>query len=78
VSTAEKAQEIVVYSRFPPAGKRGLGSPFAHGTWDLNMAGYMRAANDHVLVMVQIETKEGVQNIDKIAAVDGIGACHST
>ena len=78
MSTAEKAQEIAVYSRFPPAGKRGLGSPFAHGTWDLSMAEYMRAANDHVLVMVQIETTEGVQNIDKIAAVDGIGACHSS
>jgi 4-hydroxy-2-oxoheptanedioate aldolase len=73
VSTAEKAREIAMYSRFPPVGKRGLGSPFAHGTWGLKMEEYVKAANDHVLVIVQIETKEGVQNIDKIVDVDGIG-----
>jgi len=72
VSTAEKAREIAMYSRFPPIGKRGLGSPFAHGTWGLKMEEYVKAANDLVLVMVQIETKEGVQNIDKIVDVDGI------
>lgn len=37
------------------------------------MAEYLRTANDHVLVVVQIETKEGVENVEKIAAVDGIG-----
>lgn len=73
MSTAEKAREIAMYSRFPPVGKRGLGSPFVHGTWGLKMEEYVKAANDHVLVMVQIETKEGVQNIDKIVDVDGIG-----
>ncbi len=62
-----------MYSRFPPVGKRGLGSPFVHGTWGLKMEDYVKVANEHVLVIVQIETKEGVQNIDKIVDVDGIG-----
>ncbi|KAF8630815.1 hypothetical protein AX15_002714 [Amanita polypyramis BW_CC] len=74
VSTAEKAREIVTSSRFPPAGRRGLGSPFVHGTWGLKMNEYVAIANDHILVMVQIETKEGVENIEKIAAVDGVDA----
>ncbi|KAK2467207.1 hypothetical protein APHAL10511_000756 [Amanita phalloides] len=74
VSTAEEAREIAVYSRFPPAGKRGLGSPYAHGTWGLKMSEYLETANQHVVVVVQIETREGVENVEKIAAVEGIDA----
>ncbi|KAG1860905.1 Pyruvate/Phosphoenolpyruvate kinase-like domain-containing protein [Suillus subluteus] len=72
VSTAEKAREIVADSRFPPGGRRGFGSPFTHGTWDVNAAEYLNSANDNVVVMIQIETKEGVKNVEAIAAVDGI------
>ncbi|KAK2467208.1 hypothetical protein APHAL10511_000757 [Amanita phalloides] len=71
VSTAEEARKIAVYSRFPPAGEC-LGSPFARGTWSLNMS--LETANQHVLVVVQIETREGVENVEKIAAVEGIDA----
>ena len=38
---------------------------------------YFTAANDSILVIVQIETPEGVQNVESIAAVDGIGAWFS-
>ncbi|OAX39346.1 Phosphoenolpyruvate/pyruvate domain-containing protein [Rhizopogon vinicolor AM-OR11-026] len=72
VSTAEKAREIVADSRFPPGGRRGFGSPFTHGHWGLSAAEYINSANDSVVTMIQIETKEGVQNVDAIAAVDGI------
>ncbi|KAJ7162788.1 Pyruvate/Phosphoenolpyruvate kinase-like domain-containing protein [Mycena crocata] len=72
VSTPEKAQEVVADSRFPPAGRRGFGSPFTHGGWGLTAADYLAQANDAILVMVQIETKEGFLNVNKIAAVDGI------
>lgn len=60
-------------SRFPPGGRRGFGSPFCHGLWSVSAAEYLKSANENVVVMVQIETKEGVQNVDAIAAVDGIG-----
>ncbi|KAG2143552.1 Pyruvate/Phosphoenolpyruvate kinase-like domain-containing protein [Suillus bovinus] len=72
VSTAEKAREIVADSRFPPGGRRGFGSPFTHGVWSINAAEYIKSANENVVIMIQIETKEGVQNVDTIAAVDGI------
>ncbi|KAG1840189.1 Pyruvate/Phosphoenolpyruvate kinase-like domain-containing protein [Suillus subalutaceus] len=72
VSTAEKAREIVADSRFPPGGRRGFGSPFTHGTWGVNAAEYLNSANENVVVMIQIETKEGVKNVEAIAAVDGI------
>ncbi|PFH47892.1 hypothetical protein AMATHDRAFT_66574 [Amanita thiersii Skay4041] len=72
VSTAEKAREIATFSRFPPVGKRGLGSPFAHGSWGLTMSEYLKVANDDTVVMIQVETKEAVDNLEEIAAVPGI------
>ncbi|KXN86819.1 2-keto-3-deoxy-L-rhamnonate aldolase [Leucoagaricus sp. SymC.cos] len=72
VSSAEKAREVVADSKFPPVGRRGFGSPFTHGTWGLTMSEYLGAANDNVLVMVQIETKEAVEKVQEITQVDGI------
>ena len=59
--------------RFPPGGRRGFGSPFTHGHWGISAEQYIKSANEHIVVMIQIETKEGVDNVDAIAAVDGIG-----
>ena len=64
-------------SRFPPLGRRGFGSPICSSIWGLGATEYFTAANDSVLVIVQIETPEGVQNVESIAAVDGIGAWSS-
>ncbi|KAJ3576365.1 hypothetical protein NP233_g457 [Leucocoprinus birnbaumii] len=72
VSSAEKAREVVADSKFPPNGRRGFGSPFTHGTWGTTMTQYLQTANDNVLVMVQIETKEAVENVQEIAQVEGI------
>lgn len=77
ISTAEKAQEVVSDSRFPPDGRRGFGSPFTHGTWGVSASEYLKSANTSILVMVQIETKEAVDNVDAIAAVNGIGESNS-
>ncbi|TFK63299.1 Phosphoenolpyruvate/pyruvate domain-containing protein [Pluteus cervinus] len=72
ISTVEKAREVVADSRFPPVGRRGFGSPFAHGNWGVTVQDYLKTANESVLVMIQIETKEAVENVEQIAAVDGI------
>ncbi|KJA21584.1 hypothetical protein HYPSUDRAFT_727524 [Hypholoma sublateritium FD-334 SS-4] len=73
ISTAAQAKQIVADSRFPPAGRRGFGSPFTHGLWGMETsAEYLDTVNDSVLVMVQIETKEGVENVREIAQVDGV------
>ncbi|KAG2127119.1 Pyruvate/Phosphoenolpyruvate kinase-like domain-containing protein [Suillus clintonianus] len=72
VSTAEQARAIVADSRFPPEGRRGFGSPFTHGVWGITSTEYIKSSNDNIVIMIQIETKEGVQNVDALAAVDGI------
>jgi len=72
VPHAAKAREIVSDCRFPPVGRRGFGSPFTEGVWGMNAQEYIKAANEQITVMSQIETREGVDNVEEIAAVDGI------
>jgi 4-hydroxy-2-oxoheptanedioate aldolase len=73
VSTAQKAEEVVADSRFPPRGRRGFGSSYTHGNWGMSASEYLAAADDAVIVMIQIETRDGLANVKEIAEVDGIG-----
>ncbi|KAG7087012.1 hypothetical protein E1B28_012990 [Marasmius oreades] len=75
VSTPEKAAEAASDCRFPPVGRRGFGSAYGHTSWNMSVQDYLAKANDNVLCIVQIETKEGIENLEKIAAVDGVGTC---
>lgn len=72
--TAEDASRLVQSAKFPPQGQRGFGSPFPMERFhsSLGAVDYLQQANDSILTMVQIETKEAVENIDAIAAVPGI------
>ncbi|KAF9524356.1 Pyruvate/Phosphoenolpyruvate kinase-like domain-containing protein [Crepidotus variabilis] len=74
VSTADKAKEIISDARFPPVGRRGFGSPFTHGTWGVSAKEYLATSNESILVVVQIENREAVENVDSIAAVEGLDA----
>jgi len=38
---------------------------------------YLKSANENIVVMVQIETKEGVENMEGIIGVEGIGKLNS-
>ena len=62
--SVEDAMRLVQATKFPPDGKRGFGSPFSMGAFDVkgNLSGfdYMKNINDHLLTIVQIETKEAL------------------
>ncbi|KAK6865165.1 hypothetical protein PG995_001693 [Apiospora arundinis] len=72
--TAEEARQIVRAAKFPPVGQRGLGSPFAMERFTPvpTMTEYLQTANESLLTMVQIETKEALDAVEEIAAVPGI------
>jgi 4-hydroxy-2-oxoheptanedioate aldolase len=65
--TVEDARRLVQSAKFPPMGKRGFGSPFSMGAFDVkgDLTGfdYMNAANENLLTIVQIETKEAFENV---------------
>lgn len=74
--SVDDAKQLVQSAKFPPKGRRGFGSPFSMGAFDssggLTGLQYMQNANDSLLTIVQIETKEALSVVEEIARVDGI------
>ena len=71
VSTAAQAAAVVKASRYPPLGERGVGPGRATG-YGYRIFDYLAEANASIVVAVQVETAEGLANVDKIAATDGV------
>lgn len=72
VNTAEEAAMAVRYARFPPVGVRGGGGLAPQLGFAVNSPTYLVESNREILVAIQIETPEGVENIDQILQVEGI------
>jgi 2-keto-3-deoxy-L-rhamnonate aldolase RhmA len=73
VSTAEKARMLVNSIKFPPLGDRGLdGASFDSDFFLQETEDYVDAANRETFLVVQIETPQAVDNVEEIAAVDGV------
>ena len=73
VETGEQAQYIVDSAKYPPAGKRGAAFGVAHDDYSGgDIIAKMASANEEGLLIAQIETGQGVENAEAIAAVDGI------
>jgi len=71
-STRELAERAVAACRYPPLGVRGFGPALALSRHGMGAADYVRFANENVVVVVIIEQKEAVENIEAIASVPGI------
>jgi 4-hydroxy-2-oxoheptanedioate aldolase len=71
-STRELAERAVAACRYPPLGVRGFGPALALSRHGMGAAEYVRFANENVVVVVIIEQKEAVENIEAIASVPGI------
>src|SRR5437899_11701088 len=73
VNTADEAAMAVAACRYPPVGMRSSGPVRAvhYGGSD-----YLAKANDEIVVMAMIETKEGLANLDAICATKGLDAVY--
>ncbi|KAL4776492.1 Pyruvate/Phosphoenolpyruvate kinase-like domain-containing protein [Aspergillus nidulans var. acristatus] len=72
INNADEARAIVASSKFPPQGVRGQGSAFPAIGHGLTTPEYMKSANETIITMIQIETKDGVENVEEICAVEGV------
>lgn len=73
LETEEAAREFVACVKYPPRGKRGAAFSVAHDDYrDGEVAAKMQKANEETLLIGLIETRLGVENAERIAAVDGI------
>lgn len=73
VNSVEEAEAIVEACRYPPAGRRGAAFGFAHDHYEGGSpVDKIKHANRRNLVIAQIETERGLENVEAIAAVEGI------
>ena len=73
VNSAEQAEQIVQWCKYPPQGTRGVGLARAHG-YGQAFSEYVENANDQTLVVIQAEHRDAVKNIDEITKVKGVDA----
>ncbi len=71
VNSREEAELVVTATKYPPMGRRGLAANRAtrYGT-NIDLAEYVREANEETLVCVQVETTEALARTEEIASVD--------
>lgn len=74
ISTPRQASEAVRLSHYPPLGEKGMA--FGKGNMRYRADGdgqsFIRQINQRLLLLCQIETVEGVANVEKILAVPGV------
>lgn len=71
--TAEQAKMLVDCAKYAPLGHRGVSLSRPHTDFKkVSGASYMPQANDETILMCQIESRKGVENVEQIIAVEGI------
>jgi 4-hydroxy-2-oxoheptanedioate aldolase len=71
VQSVEEARRAVAATRYPPAGIRGVtvsGRASRYG----RVQGYMQKAESEICVLVQVETREALAQLEQIAEVEGV------
>jgi 4-hydroxy-2-oxoheptanedioate aldolase len=71
VQNAEEARRAVASTRYPPAGIRGVavsGRAAGYG----RVAGYLKKADSEICVLVQVETRSALEQLEAVAAVEGV------
>jgi len=74
VETAEQAKALVAATRYPTAGIRGVGGALIRASRWNAIPDYLTKANAEICLIVQVESLTGIENLDAIAAVEGVDA----
>ena len=72
VESAEQAAELVAATRYPPRGVRGMGSVLARASRWGQVEDYLARADDEICLILQLESPQALDNLEAIAAVDGV------
>ncbi len=71
VESAEEARRAVAATRYPPAGIRGVSVAQRSNRYG-TVPDYFQTVNDQICVMVQIESRAGLENLEGICGVEGV------
>jgi len=72
VETRAQAESIVAALRYPPLGVRGVGSALARASRWSRIPSYLQRSGDGVCLLVQVESKRALEQLEAIASVDGV------
>jgi 4-hydroxy-2-oxoheptanedioate aldolase len=75
VKTLAEVQAVVAATRYPPRGTRSFG-PLRASRYMLDSQDYFNRADDNILVVLILETREAVQDLEAITAVPGVDAIY--
>jgi 4-hydroxy-2-oxoheptanedioate aldolase len=71
VQTAQEARNAVAFTRYPPHGVRGFATGPRANDYG-RITDYVATYADELCVLVQVETAPGLDNLEAIAAVEGV------
>lgn len=73
VNTVEQVRQIMQFTKYPPVGERGFSRLAAHVNFaEIDFYAYVQWANDNIINLIQVESKEGVENLAEMITVPGV------
>ena len=72
VDSKEMAETMVKAVRYPPHGVRGVGAALARASAFNRIPDYLPTANDEICLLLQVESRAGLEALDAIASTDGV------
>lgn len=76
IRRVDQVRDIISAAKFPPIGNRGFcpnrTSGWGSESWSQDVFSYMAECNSHCKVIPQCETKEALEHIEEICALDGV------
>jgi 4-hydroxy-2-oxoheptanedioate aldolase len=71
VSTADEAKAAVSFTRYPPAGVRGVAGT-TRATRFGRIKDYAKRAHEEICLLVQVETEQALDNLEAICGINGV------
>ena len=72
VESAEQARKMVLATKYPPHGRRGVGAALARASQFSGISDYVKTADEQVCLLLQVENMAGMDALDEILAVVGV------
>lgn len=72
INSVDDARRLVDVAKFPPLASRSMGPKGALELWQMQPQEYLSAANELTCLLPMVETRQALDNLDAILAVDGI------
>ncbi len=72
IESAAHAADLVRATRYPPEGYRGVGAALGRATGFNTVTNYLPTANAQICLLLQVESRAGLEALDDILAIDGV------